>query len=334
MKSYQAACFLLLFFSLDHSQELKANVLEKFTVHSIASGEVVGEIAVYFNPKEYTVTKATPWKHHNIQGLDAPSLEFTSGEPYRCQFELFFDRYEEGKSVREITDKIERLTLLDPKTQFPPKVSITWDNRLWENRLLAAKTRFVDFAADGTPLAAVVTTLWSNFVLIDDKPGPGQGDPSRDPLPLTLSTPEWKVPATADPNAIDLLALSQDGRTVKLFPVEPHDLFGLSPRVNFSLGDPYRLQMKLQFDTGGSRADVRALTGQIEKLALVDPALKRPPTALLTWGTGLAFKCILESFSLRYTLFLDDGTPVRAVMNTIWKEYSPAEDQLKGNPRH
>ncbi|MGH9870335.1 MAG: RHS repeat-associated core domain-containing protein [Candidatus Polarisedimenticolia bacterium] len=29
-----------------------------------------------FNPKEYTVTKATPWKHHDIQGLDAPTLEF------------------------------------------------------------------------------------------------------------------------------------------------------------------------------------------------------------------------------------------------------------------
>jgi hypothetical protein len=39
-------------------------------------------------------------------------------------------------------------------------------------------------------------------------------------------------------------------------------------------------------------------------------------------------------FSLRFTLFMDDGTPVRAVMNTVWKEFSPAEEQLKGNPRH
>src|SRR5688500_12860386 len=77
-----------------------------------ATGEVNTEkITVYFNPKEYTITKSTPWKHHNIQGLDAPTLEFTSGEPYRIQFELFFDRYEEGKSVREVTDKIEKLAL-------------------------------------------------------------------------------------------------------------------------------------------------------------------------------------------------------------------------------
>ena len=52
--------------------------------------------------REYTITKATPWKHHDIQGLDAPTLEFTNGEPYRCQFELFFDRYEEGRSARHV----------------------------------------------------------------------------------------------------------------------------------------------------------------------------------------------------------------------------------------
>jgi hypothetical protein len=142
--------------------------------NSSAMGE---KIEVMFNPKEYTISKSTPWKHHDIQGYDAPTLEFTSGEPYRCQFELFFDKYEEGQSVRTQTDKIE-------------------------------------------------------------------------------------------------------------------------------------------------------------KLALVHQELHRPPSCLLTWGTGLNFKCVLESYTIRYTLFLEDGTPCRAIMNTVWKEFSPAEEQLQGNPRH
>src|SRR5687767_10903288 len=91
--------------------------LKTFTIHGIATGTTGETITVYFNPKEYTITKSTPWKHHDIQGLDAPTLEFTSGEPYRCQFELFFDRYEEGKSVREITDTIETLR---------QRVLVTW----------------------------------------------------------------------------------------------------------------------------------------------------------------------------------------------------------------
>lgn len=92
--------------------------------------------------------------------------------------------------------------------------------------------------------------------------------------------------------------------------------------------------MELFFDTYEQRTDVRELTGKIEKLALVHQELHRPPTVLVTWGTGLAFKCVLESFSLRFTLFLDDGTPVRAVMNAVFKEFSPAQEQLKGKPRH
>ncbi|MHC4392318.1 MAG: CIS tube protein [Planctomycetota bacterium] len=132
---------------------------------------------VLFNPKEYTVTKSTPWQHHDIQGFDAPTLEFTSGEPYRIQFELFVDTYESGESCRGVTDKIE-------------------------------------------------------------------------------------------------------------------------------------------------------------KLALVNPELHRPETCTLIWGTSLNFNCILESFSLRFTLFKEDGTPLRGTMNTTWKEFLPAEAQLKGAPRH
>ncbi len=35
-----------------------------------------------------------------VRGLPEPSGIFTSGEPYRVQFELFVDTYESGDSVR------------------------------------------------------------------------------------------------------------------------------------------------------------------------------------------------------------------------------------------
>ncbi len=80
-------------------------------------------IKVLFDPpglSKERVARSTPWKHHDIQGLDAPTLEFTSGEPYRLEMELFFDRYEEGKSVREFTDKIEKLALVNQELHRPP----------------------------------------------------------------------------------------------------------------------------------------------------------------------------------------------------------------------
>jgi hypothetical protein len=155
-------------------QKLTISALDKDNKTKMAAFK---PIEVLFNPKEYTITKSTPWKHHDVQGYDAPTLEFTSGEPYRCQMELFFDRYEEQASVKEITDNIE-------------------------------------------------------------------------------------------------------------------------------------------------------------KLSLVHPDLHRPAVALLTWGKELSFKCILESFSTKYTLFSEEGVAYRAIMSTVWKEFSPAEEQLKGAPRH
>lgn len=79
-------------------------------------------------------------------------------------------------------------------------------------------------------------------------------------------------------------------------------------------GSPSTMAMELFFDQYEEGKSVREMTDKIEKLALVHQELHRPPTALLTWGTGLAFKCVLESFRTAFSLFLADGTPVRAVM--------------------
>jgi contractile injection system tube protein len=83
---------------------------------------------------------------------------------------------------------------------------------------------------------------------------------------------------------------------------------------------------ELFFDRYEEGKSVREITDKIEKLALVDANLHRPPVCLLTWGTGLSFKCILESFSLRITAFRaePDGQPqavlpLGAVMRTTFQ---------------
>ena len=299
----------------------QATDLSVFTIVGLAAGKTGDKIEVMFNPKEYTITKATPWKHHDIQGLDAPTLEFTSGEPYRCQFELFFDRYEEGKSVREFTDKIEKLAVVEEGQSLPPVVHVTWGGSDWTTRLLQARTRILDVAPDGTPLAAVVETLWSAFV------PPAPPSPIPLPYPLVMSTKGGKVEAKLDGGSIELLTLKNKD-VVKAQPIAVHAVQGLSPHVDIRAGDGQRLRFEMEIDGAGK--DVAQLLRRVLAETSAELLLNAKPD-----GTGgHAFKCILESFSLRFTLFLDDGTPVRAVMNTTWKEFSPAEDQLKGNPRH
>jgi len=52
---------------------------------------------------------------------------------------------------------------------------------------------------------------------------------------------------------------------------------------------------------------------QLEKLATVDPALNRPPLLHFVCGAFPSFTGVIESLSVKYTLFSADGTPLRAM---------------------
>src|SRR5205807_10381202 len=77
------------------------------------------KIEVMFNPKEYTITKATPWKHHDIQGLDAPTLEFTSGEPYRFQIEQQWSGPHTGDRLAQLGALVTK-DPADPRPRLVP----------------------------------------------------------------------------------------------------------------------------------------------------------------------------------------------------------------------
>ncbi len=112
------------------------------------------------------------------------------------------------------------------------------------------------------------------------------------------------------------------------------EIFGLdSPAVEFTTGERKRLSMELFFDTSEDKTDVRQYTDKIEGLMMVDRDKHRPPLLMFSWGK-LKFKCVLEDLVQRFTMFKQDGTPVRAILKVMFKEYSTAESQIKGKPRH
>ena len=70
----------------------------------------------------------------------------------------------------------------------------------------------------------------------------------------------------------------------------------------------------------GQSSDVRQYTDQIAKLIEVDTELHRPPVCDLRWGVFDIFTGVLTSLNQRFTLFLDDGTPVRATLTADFTE--------------
>ncbi len=70
--------------------------------------------------------------------------------------------------------------------------------------------------------------------------------------------------------------------------------------------------------------DVRRHTDQIAKLAEVGQDLHRPPKCHLRWGAFDIFTGVLTSLEQRFTLFLQDGTPVRATLTCTFAEATRA----------
>lgn len=95
------------------------------------------------------------------------------------------------------------------------------------------------------------------------------------------------------------------------------------PAIEFGGGQPATLQLQLFFDTYASGKDVRKQhTNAIWQLMMVDPDLKdpknkkgRPPTVRFQWGSTWSFDAVLTSIKQAFTLFLPDGTPVRATLD-------------------
>ncbi|MBD3381651.1 MAG: LysM peptidoglycan-binding domain-containing protein [candidate division Zixibacteria bacterium] len=105
-----------------------------------------------------------------------------------------------------------------------------------------------------------------------------------------------------------------------------------APAASFTTGMRMELSMELFFDTSEEKSDVRTHTEKIEKLLMVDPDKHRPPLTLFTWG-NFQFKGVFEKLKQRYTMFVQDGTPVRAVLDVTIKEYTTTFEQLQRQPR-
>jgi nucleoid-associated protein YgaU len=104
-----------------------------------------------------------------------------------------------------------------------------------------------------------------------------------------------------------------------------------SPITQFVSGGAQTLSMELFFDTytDENGKDVRTYTDPITDLTKIDRSLHAPPICLFQWGK-VQFQAVLERVSRRFTMFLADGTPVRAVLNVTFKEYVTLEEQVKG----
>ena len=110
------------------------------------------------------------------------------------------------------------------------------------------------------------------------------------------------------------------------------------PELQFKNGEGRTVTLDLILDTYDTpemqKQSVRKYTDELFKLALVNGKLHRPPVCELSWGGfGVFFKGILERLQQQFTLFMEDGTPVRATSNCTFKEWRTNPDDLRRQDR-
>jgi hypothetical protein len=110
---------------------------------------------------------------------------------------------------------------------------------------------------------------------------------------------------------------------------------GLSqPLLQFINGNVPTLEMELFLDSNetvringktlaAAGSDVRKLTDQITSLMQIDPTTHAPPVLVFTWSS-LSFTCVLARVTQKFTMFLGDGTPVRARLAVLFNGYNNA----------
>jgi hypothetical protein len=112
---------------------------------------------------------------------------------------------------------------------------------------------------------------------------------------------------------------------------------GLSvPVLQYVRGTGRRVSMQLFFDAFEARKDVRDRINPLVGLLDISSSRHVPAICRLRWGAGRwdsrgdnSFRCVLERASTRFTLFLEDGTPVRATVDVVLREHVDVEDAVR-----
>ena len=101
-----------------------------------------------------------------------------------------------------------------------------------------------------------------------------------------------------------------------------------APSLEFVQGQGRSVSMELFLDEYEDGGNVAERVKQLDTFTMVnqgnakDASKARPPRVIFVWGSNNpAIKAVIKSMNVTYTLFRDDGTPVRAKVSLQFQEW-------------
>lgn len=129
--------------------------LALLTIKVLHTGE---DIAVFYNPEEYTINKDNNFAAQSIPGLGSPIVQFVNGNQRTLEMELFFDSWDTPsitkRDVREQTNRVADLMRVDSNLHAPPVLVVGLASLQFRCVLSRASQRFIMFLPTGVPVRA------------------------------------------------------------------------------------------------------------------------------------------------------------------------------------
>jgi hypothetical protein len=134
-----------------------------------------------------------------------------------------------------------------------------------------------------------------------------------------VSTPPVKIPLCFNPTELQLAKQN----TFQEVPIPGLD----APPIQFVRGASEKLTFDAIVDTSDDMTSVRTkYVDPLRNLLAIDGTLHAPPIVQFVWES-FRFTGVIESLNVTFTLFADQGWPVRAKLAFTIKEYTTVDQQ-------
>ncbi len=97
---------------------------------------------------------------------------------------------------------------------------------------------------------------------------------------------------------------------------------------------PQEFSFEIIIDATGASGEKKEVEDEIRKFRAAtgfQGAERRPLFLIISWGI-LSVRCVMKKMEVKYSLFRNDGTPVRCTISFVCAEYKTPAQQLADNP--
>ena len=202
-----------------------------------ASLEIEGgaSLECWFNPSQYSISKANEWAMRPVVGSSLPRAQFGGGHARELTVDLLFDADPDGE-VAAATDELFQMMEVDPALASgrrnqarPPTLKLSWGSFMSFKAVCRhLDVKFTVFRPDGTPTRALASLT---LVQVEKDPRTGRGSVARPQNPTTRADERLRSHVVRDGDSLQSIAFRHYGDPTRWRAIAEHN----------GIDDPLRL---------------------------------------------------------------------------------------------